>query len=246
MNRRICSTFLCLSLLFSCGSDEPPLAPTQLPVTDNGDGTYSYGNIKLKKDAKGTYYVDGTSNVPPPKSVNGVTILTPAEAKQLKEKQRLKNDLKAAAEKPEKLKKSRERTIQLIDPKTPKVKPEEKKEVRIDPLEEFRKSNPQLFDQERESARQQTLAKLRAEAEKVHSRQVETPRRASPDALLPPQYLALKQRASEGDPESQYQLGVALKNGLGGEIDRVKAREWLEKAARLGHVQARLVLNSRW
>ena len=236
-----------ICLFFSCADQVAPATAPQLPITDNGDGTYNYGKTKLKKDPNGVYYVDGSANAPAPKSVNGVTILTPAEAKKAKEKKKvtelgLKRGV-SPSPKPEK----RKNAIRFVDPPATATQTADGKEpVKIDPVEEFRKNNPQLYDQEREEARLRAQAKIQAAAGEVKSFKVDSTTNKSPDPILPPQYGEVKRRAEQGDLESQYQLGIALKNGLGGERDVVAARQWLEKAAAQGHVKARLVLNGRW
>ena len=234
-----------ICLLFSCADQAPATGP-QLPITDNGDGTYNYGKTKLKKDTNGVYFVDGSDNAPAPKNVNGVTILTPAEAKKAKEKKATEIGLKRGVSSSPKSEK-RKNAIRFVDPPATATQAADGKEpVKIDPVEEFRKNNPQLYDQEREEARLRAQAKIQAAAGEVKSYKVDSTTNNSPDPILPPQYLELKRRAEQGDSESQYQLGVALKNGLGGERDVVAARQWLEKAAAQGHVKARLVLNGRW
>ena len=235
-----------ICLLFSCADQAAPATAPQLPITDNGDGTYNYGKTKLKKDTNGVYYVDGSDNAPAPKNVNGVTILTPAEAKKAKEKKATEIGLKRGVSSSPKSEK-RKNAIRFVDPPATATQAADGKEpVKIDPVEEFRKNNPQLYDQEREAARLRAQAKIQAAAGEVKSYKVDSTTNNSPDPILPPQYLELKRRAEQGDSESQYHLGVALKNGLGGERDVVAARQWLEKAAAQGHVKARLVLNGRW
>ncbi len=244
MKSRFSSALASLFLFISCAGEDASAVAPQLPITDNGDGTFSYGKTKLKKDPDGVYYVDGASNAPPPRNVNGVTILTPAEAKKLKDKQAKQSGLKKVVDTAEKAPK-RKKSIQVVDaPATQKAT--EPEAAKIDPEEEFRKANPLLYNQEREEARQRARSQLQAAASQTLTSKVDSTTNKSPDPILPPQYLDLQQRAEEGDLESQYQLGVALKNGLGGERDVDKARYWLEKAAGQGHIKARLVLNSRW
>lgn len=56
-------------------------------------------------------------------------------------------------------------------------------------------------------------------------------------------YINAKKAAELGNPESQYNLGVAYRDGLYVAIDLVKARYWFEKAAKQGHAGAIAHLN---
>lgn len=50
--------------------------------------------------------------------------------------------------------------------------------------------------------------------------------------------------ANEGHPDSQYQLGEAFREGLGVDPDRTLADLWTTKAANVGHLEAKIVLQA--
>jgi hypothetical protein len=52
----------------------------------------------------------------------------------------------------------------------------------------------------------------------------------------------LERAAASNHPESAFELGIAYRDGVGGERDAGKARKWLERAAEVGVLRARIAL----